>query len=75
MKAITGTTKLGESFAALLNLSDEVVLKAYASADGQSVRIVLPELVSFVQVLIDIDRHWLEFDRHEKNAREKLRIK
>lgn len=41
-----------------------LVAKIYPNDSGDKLRIVLPELRSFKQTLIDIDAHWLEFWRN-----------
>ena len=45
---------------------DQVIAKMYASPDERKIRIVLPELKGYGQVLISPDNRLLEFDRQVK---------
>lgn len=65
--AHVGQTKLSEACAELWD-GDKLILKAYPNADGSRIRIVLPELCSMKQTLIDDEAHWLEFSRSEDDA-------
>jgi hypothetical protein len=57
-----GLTKFGATVVELLD-DNITILKAYASVDGSKIRIVLPELKSYKQSRIDIDSHYIDFDR------------
>jgi hypothetical protein len=50
------------------------VLKAYGSADGRKIRVVLPELKggNFTQVKIDLDHGLIDFTRDPVAARREL---
>lgn len=62
IEARIGQTKSGAQTVELWD-GEKMILKAYASPDGNKIRIVLPELVSYSQTLIDPEHHFLEFER------------
>lgn len=51
----------------------EFVLKAYVSADGRHLRIVLPELENFAQARIRLDDHMIDFERDPAAAQKGVR--
>lgn len=59
------TTKTGEPCVLMYGPQDKhkPIAKIYPSPDGTKIRIVLPELRSMKQTRIDIDSHYIEFDR------------
>ena len=59
------TTKTGEPCVVMYDSKDKhfTIAKMYPSPDGTKIRIVLPELKSFKQARIDIDSHYIEFER------------
>jgi hypothetical protein len=48
---------------------DAVIMKAYASADGERIRIILPELVNYTQTVINPDSKMIEFDRNPRRLK------
>jgi hypothetical protein len=69
IRAAMGQTKTGEPVVLLYEgpEDDKVVLKAYPSPDGRTVRIVLPEFVSFKQPYLNCDQHYIDFQRTHGN--------
>ena len=68
IRALSGVTRQGHQVASLVEgivgtMNAEIILKAYPNEAGDKIRIMLPELKSFKQVRIDIDGHYLEFER------------
>ena len=65
MTAHTGETRSGQPMVELRE-GDRVVAKMYPNREGTKIRIVLPELTTMGQTLIDDRNHLLEFDRKVK---------
>jgi len=65
LTAHTSTTRSNTACVELRD-GDQVIAKMYASPDEQRIRIVLPELKNYGQVLISPDNRLLEFDRQVK---------
>jgi hypothetical protein len=57
-----GKTHFGTNSVELYD-GEVLILKAYANSDGTKIRIVIPELRSYKQSLINPDQHFIEVTR------------